>query len=120
MSKTNKTEHNKRRVIEALTKTMGIVTRACEMAEISRTQFYHWCKTDPDFAEQVKSIEDIALDYAESKLFENIKSKRETSIIFYLKTKGRKRGYNEKIEVENTHKGGVQIGFSDKKKKNKG
>ena len=37
---------------------------------------------------------------AESKLMENINGNDNTSIIFFLKTKGKKRGYVEKQEVE--------------------
>ena len=40
------------------------------------------------------------LDLAESKLIQNIQDQDTTSIIFYLKTQGKKRGYVEKTEVE--------------------
>jgi len=104
-TKTNKTVHNKKRVLEALQKTLGIVTSACKMVDVSTTQFYHWIKTDEDFAQAVKMVDDVALDFAESKLLENIKGKKETSIIFYLKTKGKKRGYIEKQEIDHTTRG---------------
>ena len=45
-------------------------------------------------------IQDSLLDLAESKLLENIENNENTAIIFYLKTKGKKRGYIEKQEVE--------------------
>ena len=47
------------------------------------------------------------IDLAESKLMENIEDNDNTSIIFFLKTKGKKRGYIEKQEVE------VQKPFDD-------
>ena len=40
------------------------------------------------------------VDLVESKLIENIKENDNTSIIFFLKTKGKKRGYIEKQEIE--------------------
>lgn len=42
------------------------------------------------------------LDLAESKLIQNIQDQDTTSIIFYLKTQGKKRGYVEKQEVDQT------------------
>ena len=57
--------------------------------------------------EQNKSdvIEDdnMPLDFAESALHNNIREGKETSTIFFLKTRGKKRGYIEKTEVDNTH-----------------
>lgn len=45
---------------------------------------------------------ETTLDIAESKLIENIKEQDNTAIIFYLKTKGKHRGYVEKKEVDAT------------------
>jgi hypothetical protein len=105
MNKNNKIQQNKKALIKALEKSMGIVTNACKIVGIDRTTFYRYYKQDEEFKEAVDSIEDYAIDYVESKLFENIKDKKETSIIFYLKTKGKKRGYIEKTEQDITTKG---------------
>ena len=51
---------------------------------------------DEEFKKSVDSIEDIALDFAESQLHKQIKDGNVTATIFYLKTKGTKRGYIEK------------------------
>jgi hypothetical protein len=59
-------------------------------------------KKDKTYKKQVDSILDIALDFAESQLFSNIKDRDTASILFYLKTKGKKRGYVEKTETEST------------------
>ena len=90
----------KKAVIEALQQSLGIVTTACKRAKVSRTQFYEWLKNDQAFAEAVADVEDITLDYVESKLFENIQHGDTQSIHYYLKTKGSKRGYGEKHEVK--------------------
>jgi len=94
----NKKNTIKKAVLIALEKSLGVVTEACKQAGIGRTTFYEWCKTDKEFERQVADIEDIAIDFAEGQLFKNIAAGKETSLIFYLKTKGRKRGYVEKIE----------------------
>lgn len=95
----NKTEQHKKAVIEALEKSLGVVTTACRTVGIGRTQFYNWLKDDEDFAKEVNDIQNIALDYVESKLFENIKKGKTSEMIFYLKTKGKKRGYVERQEI---------------------
>lgn len=50
-------------------------------------------------ADLLVSEREATLDLAENKLFENINDNDTTSIIFYLKTQGRKRGYVEKLDV---------------------
>jgi len=100
----NKTEQHKKAVIEALESSLGIVTTACKKVGVGRTTFYGWLKDDEDFAKQVKDIENVALDFAETQLHQQIKDNVPTSTIFYLKTKGKKRGYIERMETENTNK----------------
>lgn len=94
-----RTQERKRAVIEALQKSLGIVTTACINAGVSRVQFYEWKKTDADFAKAVDDIEDVTLDFVEGKLLQNVKANDTQSILFYLKTKGRRRGYTERHEV---------------------
>ncbi len=94
----NKTEHNKRAIIEALEKSLGVVTTACKQVGIGRTQFYEWLK-DPLFKTEVDSIQDIALDFAESQLHQQIQGGNTSATIFYLKTKGKRRGYVERQEI---------------------
>ena len=94
----NKSEHLKKEILlKAIEKSLGIISTACEAVGVSRTTYYKYYNEDRDFKQSVDSISDIALDFAESQLFELIKEKNVTSIIFYLKTKGKKRGYVEKL-----------------------
>jgi hypothetical protein len=96
----NKTEQHKKAMLEALEQSLGIVTSACKKVGIGRTTHYEWLKTDEDYKKAVNSIEDIALDFAESQLHLQIQEGSTTSTIFYLKTKGKKRGYVERTEVQ--------------------
>ena len=48
----------------------------------------------------VQDIENIALDFVESQLHQQIGNGEVASTIFYMKTKGRKRGYVERIEQD--------------------
>ena len=101
----NKTEQHKKAIIEALEKSLGVVTTACKVVGIGRTQFYQWLKDDDEFAQEVDDIQNIALDYAESQLHKQIGDGSTAATIFYLKTKGKKRGYIERIENDHSING---------------
>jgi hypothetical protein len=95
----NKTEHNKKAMLDALEASLGVVTTACRSVGIGRTQYYQWLKDDAEFASHVEDIADIAVDFAESQLHKQIKDGSTGATIFYLKTKGKKRGYVETTEL---------------------
>ena len=99
----DKNRHIKKEaILKALESSLGVVTTACKKTEIPRSTFYKWVKEDEDFAEKVKDIENVSLDFAESKLFEQMSDNNTSATIFYLKTKGRKRGYWEKQQMDMT------------------
>jgi hypothetical protein len=86
----------KKRFIDALIRHKGIITRAAKSAKQARSTFYNWYNDDAEFKAAVDDIQEVALDFAEGKLFDLITKEDTTATIFYLKTKGRKRGYIEK------------------------
>ena len=98
----NRTKINKERLLKALESSLGVITTALKATDLSRTNFYKWLKEDEEFAAKVKEIENVSLDFAESKLFEQIQENNTSATIFYLKTKGRKRGYWEKQQHDIT------------------
>ena len=63
---------------------------------------WHTAKTHVNLHEETKLAYEAEcesmVDVAESKLFENIKDNDNTAIIYYLKTKGKHRGYIERSE----------------------
>ncbi len=89
----------KKRLLIALEKTMGIVSRACNKCGIHRQTYYNYLG-DPKFKEHVDVIAENAIDFAEGQLLTSIKNGSDTATIFYLKTKGKKRGYVERQETE--------------------
>lgn len=91
-----KKEESKGKFLEALAAAAGIVLTACESVNVSRSTYYRWYKEDAAFAERVDEISEEQLDFVEGKLLKSIKDGDTTAIIFYLKTKGKKRGYSEK------------------------
>ena len=79
-------------------KSHGIVSFACQQVGITRACYYKWRENDPKFREKADEIEEETIDHVESKLYSAIDKGELTAIIFYLKTKGKKRGYVEKAE----------------------
>jgi hypothetical protein len=99
MPKKTNSDILKKQIIDALEKSLGIVTTAVRNVGIARSTFYKWYSEDKEFKAQVDDIENIALDFAESQLHVQISDGIPTSTIFYLKTKGKKRGYVERTEI---------------------
>ena len=67
----DKSRHIKKEaILSALESSLGVVTTACKKTGIPRSTFYKWLKEDLEFANKVKDIENVSLDFAESKLFE--------------------------------------------------
>jgi hypothetical protein len=97
----HKTAHTKKALIEAMEKSLGIVTEACKKVGVSRSTYYEYYRTDPDFKAAIDDIDNVVLDFVESKLHKQIENENPTSTIFYLKTKGRKRGYIETKDITN-------------------
>jgi len=98
--KMNESRHIKKEsFLKSLEKSLGVVTVACKKANIPRSTYYKWLKEDEAFAREVEDIDNVALDFAESKLHEQISNNVPSSTMFYLKTRGKKRGYIERQEI---------------------
>jgi len=100
----SKKEHNLKKdaLLQALENSLGIVSTACNRSGISRSSFYKWYKEDEEFRKKVDEIDNLKLDFVESKLFKNIENEKEKSIIFYLQHKGHKRGYVQRQNINLT------------------
>ena len=99
----DKSRHIKKEaMLQALENSLGVVTVACKQVDIPRSTYYKWLKEDEDFAREVKDIENIELDFGESQLHSQMKDGNTSATIFFLKTKGKKRGYVERSELDLT------------------
>ena len=97
----DKSRHIKKEaMLQALENSLGVVTVACKQSETPRSTYYKWLKEDEGFAKEVKEIENIALDCAEIQLHSQMKDGNTSATIFYLKTKGKRRGYIERSELD--------------------
>ncbi len=89
-------EDRKAMFINNLRASGGIICVACESTGINRSTYYRWRESDKDFADMVDEVMDAQVDFVESKLMELINAHDTTATIFYLKTKGKKRGWTER------------------------
>lgn len=127
MPKEQEIQHNatrKKAMLLALEDSYGIVSPAAKVVGIDRTTHYRWYNEDPEYKAAVDDLENLSLDHTESKLKELIngvtveggidletgetkvyrKEPNPTAVIFHLKTKGKKRGYVERVEnITETH-----------------
>lgn len=87
-------------IVETYRKSLGNMTLTCKQMNIPPKMVYEYMEKTPEFKEEMNAIRDgEAVDFVESKLMQNIKDGDTTSIIFFLKTRGKKRGYSERLEV---------------------
>ena len=93
-------QSKKKILLQELEKAHGVVTQACQKAKVSRAQFYRYWNNDEKFKKQCDDIQESAVDFVESQLFKQIEDGNITGQIFYLKTKGKKRGFIERQEIQ--------------------
>lgn len=103
-AKDRTTAMKKKAMLLALQASLGIVTRAIDAMNkkgigIERKTHYNWMESDPEYAQAVREIDDVALDFGEASLVDQIRDRNTAATIFYLKTKGKSRGYIERQEI---------------------
>lgn len=94
----------KEALIKAMEANLGNVSHSCKAVGVTRKTYYQYMK-EPDFKEAIDAINANTGDWVESQLFKLISgfgddAPCKTSIIFYLKTRCKDRGYVERQEQE--------------------
>ena len=85
---------------EVLEKNHGRIYDTCRELNISAETFYQWKRSDPIFKKSCKEVEYRLVDYVENKLWEHIESGCVKSLLYFLRSKGRKRGWDPKIDPD--------------------
>lgn len=94
--KTSEQKVKKELFLKAIIKTMGNISEACKQTGMERKVFYAWLASeDEEFKTEYYDTIEREVDFVETKLIQEINDGNTTAIIFYLKTKGKKRGYIE-------------------------
>lgn len=96
----------KERIILSLIKNKNVVSTTCREVGIERKRFYRMKEQDLYFAEYTNEVREILLDFVEAKLIDMIEKGDKQLIMFYLKTQGKDRGYEESIKQEVKHTDG--------------
>ena len=89
----------KKAMVAALEKSLGVVSTACKAVDISRQTHYRWMREDDEYKTAVEELSEVAVDFAESHLHKLIRDGNPAATIFFLKTKGKGRGYVERQEI---------------------
>jgi hypothetical protein len=97
-SEQERTTIKKRAMIEALKSFLGVVTPACEQAQITRETHYNWLRDDPSYKKEVEGLETMRFDFVENCMIKGIRKGNAALIIFFAKTKMRDRGYIERVD----------------------
>lgn len=87
-------------ILKVFKSKVGNISATCDALGIDRSTFYEWRKKSPELDEMLKGEEESMIDFAETRLMEKINDGDLTAIIFFLKTKGKRRGYVERMENE--------------------
>ena len=93
------TKAKKELMIKAMKSSLGNISGSTDQVGINRNTHYNWMKDDPQYAQDIKDCLERSIDFAEASLMQNIQDGNTTATIFYLKTKGKKRGYVERQEI---------------------
>ena len=85
---------------ETLYKNKGSIFHTCAFLNINICTYYRWCKSDPDFNRSCKAMLYRLVDKANDYLWEKMEQGDTKSIIYYLKTKGRRMGWNPNYDSQ--------------------
>ena len=94
----------------ALRATGGFVSYAAKELNVTQSAISQRVKASPHLQKVQKEISEQYLDLAESKLLKKIKKQEDLgAICFYLKCKGKGRGYIERQEVTGAEGGPIKV-----------
>jgi Transposase len=91
-------DDRKLKVLTALVECRGIISDASQATQVARSTIYDWIAADEQFKAAVEAAREVSIDRVEKKLFDQIDKDDTTAIIFFLKTRAKKRGYVERHE----------------------
>jgi hypothetical protein len=89
---------NKKALLIGMEKFRCFVSKATKFAGVDRSTFYDYYRDDPDFKKACDDLTECKIDEMENHLERKIPVDTVANI-YWLKVKGRKRGWNERITI---------------------
>lgn len=102
----------KRKFLIAFAEHKGIVKYACDAIKICRQTYYDWRNADEQFARDCADAEAAAIDHVEHRLHKLINKGDTTATLFYMRCKGKSRGYVERQEISPVNPDGSALATS--------
>lgn len=102
-----------------LTKHSGNIRRTAMDLDVDRTTIYNYLNKYPELITLRDEVRENAVDEAETILEEQaIDERNTTALIFFLKTRGAKRGYGSQVQVTGADNGPIklEVVYNDDKK----
>jgi hypothetical protein len=97
------------KVAEAIRKTGGVLAAAARALGCDRSTIHRYVNDYATVREAYEEANETNLDIAEGKLLEQVRAGDPKQIQFFLRTKGRSRGYGDKMEVTGEDGGAIPI-----------
>ena len=79
---------------------VGLLSFVCRATGVTAKEYRKWMRDDPEFKESIEDLDGGVIDTVEAQLLTKIKGGDLRAITFYLRTKGKKRGYTTQVEQE--------------------
>ena len=92
---------------------MGNVSMVARTLNVSRTTLYNYINSHATVKQALDEAREKMIDNVESKLYSKALDGDTTSMIFFLKTQGKHRGYVERQEVTGADGGAVLVKWDD-------
>lgn len=104
-------------IIEAVKKCKGYISKAAAILDCDYSTITNYRKRYPEVDKALNDLKQARIDRAEEKLDDNIEEGKEKSIIFFLRTQARDRGYVDKQEHDVVWRPGepveVKVNFNE-------
>lgn len=95
----NGEKYTAEQMIEVIQQAEGNLTDAARLLQCSRTTMHKYVNKYATVRQAYEEETEKAVDFAEGRLMKEIRKGNITAIIFFLKTKGKHRGYVERSEI---------------------
>lgn len=100
-----------KQIIDALEKSGGNQAAAARALDCSRNTIRNRINSSDKVKKAYDEVNEANLDRAENELMELVKEGDFKAIKFYLRTKGRTRGYGDKMELDGDLSSTINVNF---------